>query len=156
MELMEIQLTTPALLFPALSLLLLAYTNRFVVLASLIRNLHERYKVSREPVLVVQIQNLRRRVLLIKNMQAAGILSMLLCVVCMFAVYAGHAAVARWIFGVSLLLLVVSLSLSLLEIWISVGALNIQLRDLESAPASSPTPVPPGQIGVAERLTERA
>ncbi|MEK0445026.1 MAG: hypothetical protein RLZZ399_347 [Verrucomicrobiota bacterium] len=127
---MEIQLTTPALLFPALSLLLLAYTNRFVVLAGLIRNLHERYKVSHEPVLFGQIQNLRRRLTLIKNMQAAGILSMLLCVVCMCVLFLGQPHVGRWIFATSLGLLTVSLSLSLAEIWISVGALNLQLSDL--------------------------
>jgi hypothetical protein len=126
----DINLTTPALLFPALSLLLLAYTNRFVVLAGLIRNLHERYQTSKEPVLVGQIRNLRRRVALIKHMQAAGIMSMLLCVVCMFVLFAGNAVLGKIIFAVSLLLLILSLGLSLLEIWISVVALNLLLSNL--------------------------
>jgi hypothetical protein len=117
---MEISLTTPALLFPAISLLLLAFTNRFVVLANLIRKLHEQYQTVREPMIFGQIQNLRRRVVLIRNMQAAGVLSMLLCVVSMLV-----------IFAVSLVLLIVSLSISLVEIFMSVGALNLVLKDLE-------------------------
>ncbi|MEI6871386.1 MAG: DUF2721 domain-containing protein [Verrucomicrobiota bacterium] len=127
---MEISITTPALLFPALSLLLLAYTNRFVVLSGLIRSLHERYQTSREVALVEQIHNIRRRVVLIRNMQAAGILSLLLCVVAMMTLLAGLDLWGRWIFAVSLVLLTVSLSLSLVEIWVSVEALNMQLGDL--------------------------
>ena len=127
---MEISITTPALLFPALSLLLLAYTNRFVVLSGLIRNLHERYQTSREDVLLEQIRNIRRRVLLIRNMQAAGILSLLLCVVDMMTLLVGWDVWGRWIFAVSLVLLTVSLSISLVEIWVSVEALNMQLGDL--------------------------
>ncbi|RYD77683.1 MAG: DUF2721 domain-containing protein, partial [Verrucomicrobiaceae bacterium] len=103
---MDINLSTPALLFPALSLLLLAYTNRFVVLAGLIRNLHERYKESRQTVLIEQIRNLRRRVALIKNMQAAGILSMLLCVLCMFLLFSGNEVMGEITFAISLLLLI--------------------------------------------------
>jgi hypothetical protein len=128
---MEINLTTPALLFPALSLLLLAYTNRFVVLAGLIRHLHERYKASPESVIIEQIHNLRHRVRLIRNMQAAGILSMLLCVVCMIVLFAGQILIGKLIFAVSLLLLVISLSLSLTEVWVSVRALNMQLGDID-------------------------
>ncbi len=127
---MEISITTPALLFPALSLLLLAYTNRFVVLSGLIRSLHERYQTSREVALVEQIHNIRRRVVLIRNMQAAGIMSLLLCVVAMMTLLAGLDLWGRWIFAVSLVLLTVSLSLSLVEIWVSVEALNMQLGDL--------------------------
>jgi Protein of unknown function (DUF2721). len=46
---MEINLTTPALLFPAISLLLLAYTSRFLALAALMRELHVRYKTQPDP-----------------------------------------------------------------------------------------------------------
>ena len=129
---MEITLTTPALLFPAISLLLLAYTNRFLTLATLIRQLHSQYQKNPSGMLVGQIENLRRRVVLIRNMQALGILSLLLCVVCMFLLFANEYVAGWWIFGVSLFLLIVSLALSLQEIIISVRALNIQLSDLES------------------------
>ena len=128
----EINLSTPALLFPAVSLLLLAYTNRFVTLANLIRNLHEKYKTDRNAVLMGQIQNLRYRLELIKHMQAAGISSMFLCVLCMIVLVLGWGMAAKLIFASSLLLMLVSLGLSLAEIWISVRALNMHISDLES------------------------
>lgn len=134
---MEITLTTPSLLFPAVTLLLLAYTNRFLGLASLVRNLYSRYKVSREEMLYRQIENLRRRLRLIRNMQAAGIASLFLCVLCMFMLFAGKEPAGRFLFGASLVLMMVSLALSLAEILISTRALNLQLSDLEERPAGS-------------------
>jgi hypothetical protein len=128
---MEFTLTTPALLFPAISLLLLAYTNRFLALAALIRELHARYKSNPDDLIIRQIGNLGYRVILIRNMQAAGVASLLLCVVDMFVLFAGQLAVGKVIFGISLILLIISLAISLREIQISVNALNLQLSDLE-------------------------
>lgn len=128
----EINLTTPALLFPAISLLLLAYTNRFLAVASLIRQLHSDYQKHPNQILIGQIQNLRKRVILIRNMQALGISSLFLCVLCMFLFFAGRYTSGEIIFGISLLLLLASLGLSIWEIQISVNALNIQLSDLEA------------------------
>jgi hypothetical protein len=133
---MELNLTTPALLFPAISLLLLAYTNRFLTLATLIRNLHGRFKESPDQRILGQIKNLRLRVKLIRNMQVLGVLSLLLCVVCMFVIFAGNLESAKFIFGLSLILLIVSLAISAWEIQISVKALNIQLSDIEEAPVN--------------------
>jgi hypothetical protein len=130
---MEINLTTPALLFPAISLLLLAYTNRFLTIATLIRNLHGRFKENPDEGIWGQIKNLRLRVKLIRNMQVFGVLSLLLCVVCMFVIFAGNIALAEYIFGVSLILLIVSLAISAWEIQISIQALNIQLSDIEES-----------------------
>lgn len=130
---MEITVTTPALLFPAISLLLLAYTNRFLVIAGRIRDLHSKYRTSNEALLIRQIENLRRRIILIRNMQAIGILSLLLCVVCMFLLFAGYVTLGKYVFGTSLLLLAVSLSLSLLEIQISTVAINLELSDLAAS-----------------------
>ena len=127
---MTLSLTTPALLFPAISLLLLAYTNRFLAIASLIRGLHSRYKEHPDATTKEQIQNLRRRVVLIKNMQFTGILSLLLCVVSMFLLYLGHILSGEIIFGISLLIMMWSLLLTLREIQISITALNIQLEDM--------------------------
>ena len=132
---MEISLTTPALLFPAISLLLLAYTNRFLTIAGLIRRLHSEYQESPSGIILGQIKNLRTRVNLIKNMQSLGILSLFLCVLCMFLLFAGEYVAGKWIFGVSLILLLLSLGLSVREIQISVNALNIQLSDLEAREA---------------------
>ena len=128
---MELNLATPALLFPTISLLMLAYTNRFLALASLIRNLHEKYRQTRDPLIVQQITNLRHRVLLIRNMQSLGIASLLCCVVCMFFIYEGWQRAGEMVFGLALLLLIISLMFSLREIQLSTIALNLQLSDME-------------------------
>jgi hypothetical protein len=125
-------LTTPALLFSAISLLLLAYTNRFLALAQLIRNLHAQYKQNADSVLLGQINNLRIRVHIIRYMQILGITSLLLCVLSMFLIYIGETVWAEVIFGVALLLLIASLALSVWEIQISVKALDIHLSDIEN------------------------
>jgi len=134
---MDINLTTPALLFPAISLLLLAYTNRFLTLANLIRELHARYKKERDELIPGQIANLRYRVYLIKYMQASGVFSLLLCVVCMFVLFAGWILAGQIIFGFSLVFMMISLGISLREIWISVDALNLRLQDLEDIESHS-------------------
>lgn len=128
---MDISLTTPALLFPTVSLLMLAYTNRFLTLASIIRNLHARYKDEDDENLLGQIANLRYRVYLIRNMQIAGVLSLLFCVVSMFALFAGWTAGGQWSFAIALILMIVSMLISLRELMISVGALDLLLTDLE-------------------------
>ncbi|MFA9462575.1 DUF2721 domain-containing protein [Thiohalorhabdus methylotrophus] len=128
---MELTLSTPALLFPAISLLLLAYTNRFIALAALIRELHERYRETGEGNLRSQIKNLGRRLKLVKYMQAAGVASLFLCVFCMFLLFAGQLTSAKYLFGTSLLLMMLSLAMSVREIQISVDALNLQLNDLQ-------------------------
>jgi multidrug efflux pump subunit AcrB len=128
---MDIDVTTPALLFPAISLLLLAYTNRFLTLATLIRDLYSRYKEEPDEIIFRQIGNLRYRVMLIKQMQAFCVASLLFCVVCMFVLFAGWVQAGKLIFGVSLILMMVSLLLSFREVQVSVNALNLQLSDLE-------------------------
>ena len=128
---MEISLTTPALLFPAISLLLLAYTNRFLTLASLIRNLKTRYTTTHSHLVYSQIENLRTRLNLIKNMQAFGICSIFGCVFCMFILFAGYTTLGIYTFGLSLILLMISLALALRETQISVKALTLELNDLE-------------------------
>ncbi len=124
-------LTTPSLLFPTVSLLLLAYTNRFLTLATIIRNLNDRFHESGDRNLLAQIDNLRYRVYLIRNMQIFGVSSLLLCVVSMFALFAGWQDGGLWSFGIALLLMIVSLGISLRELQISVGALDLLLTNLE-------------------------
>ncbi|GAB4335627.1 MAG: DUF2721 domain-containing protein [Flammeovirgaceae bacterium] len=133
---MEITLTTPALLFPTVSLLLLAYTNRFLAIASLIRGLHSKYQENHDQIIFRQIKNLRKRVLLIRNMQAFGIMSLFLCVLCMFLLFWGKIQAGEIVFSISLILMMCSLSLSLWEIQISVKALNLQLIDIEEIESS--------------------
>jgi hypothetical protein len=128
---MDITLTTPALLFPTVSLLMLAYTNRFLALASVIRNLHDRYKAEDDENLLGQIANLKYRTYLIRDMQIAGVLSLLFCVISMFALFAGWIAAGQWSFAIALLLMIVSMVISLRELQISVGALDLLLAELE-------------------------
>lgn len=131
---MQMSINTPALLFPAITLLMLAYTNRFLALSTLIRNLHSKYKQGLEdgPMLKQQINNLKRRMTLIKRMQLTGILSFFFCVLCMFFFYLEYQVTAYAIFGLSLVLLLVSLIFSITEIVISTKALEIELGDMEN------------------------
>ena len=128
---MEINLTTPALLFPTVSLLMLAYTTRFLTIATIIRNLHDRYRENQSENLLGQIANLRYRTYLIRNMQIFGVLSLLACVVSMFALFAGWIQAGQWSFAIALILMIVSMLLSLRELTISVGALDLLLSELE-------------------------
>ena len=129
---MELELSTPALLFSAITLLMLAYTNRFLAIATLIRGLHKNYlKDPDQEIIVEQIHNLRRRLTLIKNMQLFGVFSFLLCVTCMFLLFKGFTAAANFVFISSMLSLLISLGISLVEIQISTKALNLELLDME-------------------------
>jgi len=127
----QITLTTPGLLFSAISLLLLAYTNRFLAIAALIRNLHADYRKNPSNLLASQIKNLRRRLALIKSMQIWGVASLFLCVLCMFLIFADEDILGKWVFGGGLILLLISLGLSIKEIQISVNALNLHLKNME-------------------------
>lgn len=128
---MEIDLTTPALLFSAISLIMLAYTNRFLSYATLVRTLKEQYMENRSSVKAAQIANLRKRLYLTRAMQVTGIGSLLLCVVSMFTLYIRLYNVSVYIFGLALVLLIISLTISVYEIYISVKALEIHLNDMD-------------------------
>ena len=128
---MDFSLGTPALLFPTVSLLMLAYTNRFLTLATITRGLHDRYKNDQNDNLLGQIANLRYRVYLIRNMQIFGVLSLLFCVISMFALFAGWDMGGQWSFAIALILMIVSMLISLRELQISVGALDLLLAELE-------------------------
>ena len=128
---MELNITTPALLFPAISLLLLAYTNRFLALAALIRDLKVQYQRQPDPRIITQIESLRSRVYLLRDMQGFGIVSLLCCVIAMFLLFVGSTTAAQVMFGGSLVLMAVSLIFTIREIKISVDALNVHLKDIE-------------------------
>lgn len=128
---MDFSLTTPALLFSAISLLLLAYTNRYLTLAGLIRDLSERKSTQSKINISAQINNLRKRIYLIQSMQMFGVISFFLCVMTMLLIFIGKERIGEFIFALSLLSLLISLGLSIKEISISVKALNIQLSSCE-------------------------
>jgi hypothetical protein len=129
---MDISINTPALLFPAISLVMLAYTNRFLALSSRVRSLHDKYQNHEQKQNIhAQIRNIRYRLKLIKNMQALGVLSFLCCILCMYFIYMQYIFWAHAIFAFSLLSFAVSLAISLLEIQLSTKALELELSDME-------------------------
>ncbi len=127
----DISINTPALLFPAITLLMLAYTNRFLSLGTLVRKLHTEYQNGgREKNILGQIRNIRSRLNLIRYMQGLGIMSFLCCVSCMYVIFRGWTVLAHWIFAASLIFLLFSIILSLIEINKSTRALELELSDI--------------------------
>ncbi|TXD51075.1 MULTISPECIES: DUF2721 domain-containing protein [unclassified Polaribacter] len=127
----ELTLNTPALLFSAISLIMLAYTNRFLAYAAVIRSLHDKYLEKHDDSLLRQIKNLKIRLNLTRWMQIFGITSLLFCVLTMFLIYIDFQLIAIWVFGIALILLIISLALLIKEIQISVQALQYHIADIE-------------------------
>ena len=135
---MEITFNTPALLFPAISLLLLAYTNRYLALANLIRKLHDEYmRGEKNHLLLSQIRILRQRINLVRYMQGLGVFSFLCCVVTMYGVYQQWSVLTEYFFAISLLSLLASLIISLIEISKSTKALELELSNREELEKSN-------------------
>jgi len=128
----DLTLTTPAVLFSAISLIMLAYTNRFLAYAAVVRNLHDRYLKEKDKQLIKQIENIKKRLYLTRSMQIFGISSLLLCVLTMFLIYIKQQTIAVWVFGTALVLLIISLALLIKEIQISVKALEHHISDIEN------------------------
>jgi len=126
---MDITISTPALLFSAISLLLLAFTSRFTYLGGLVRELHSEFATHGGRSLKAQIDNLRKRLHLIRATQALGVLSFALCIVSMFLILMGLNLGAKWVFATSLTFMLSALVCSLIEIIISTKALEIQLSE---------------------------
>ncbi len=129
---MEMTITTPSLLFPAISLLMLAYTNRFVVLTNVIRQLSNLDKAPATTLVVRQMENLRVRVQVIRQMQAFGVLSFVFCTMSMFALLLEWLLVGQFLFAISLVLLVASLLFSFYEVHISTKAIDIELEKFDA------------------------
>ncbi len=135
---MEITFNTPALLFPAISLLLLAYTNRYLALASLIRKLHDEYmRGEKNHLLLKQIKILRIRINLVRQMQTLSVFSFLCCVITMYGVYMQWMNLVTFVFAISLISLLASLIISLIEITQSTKALELEISDMEELEESN-------------------
>ena len=128
---LDLSLTTPALLFPTISLLLLAYTNRYIAISNRIRLLHTSYKTDKSSGILQQIKILKKRILLIRNMQQFGIGGMFAAAFTMFLIYYGFGEWAHIVFGMSLVSILISISLCSVEIYLSNKALMIQISDIE-------------------------
>ena len=126
---MDLTIQTPALLFPAVSLLLIAYTNKFLAIANLIRKLVTDYEKKKNRDLLQQIHSLRRRLWLIRWMQVFAVTSILVCVITMFFIYQGWQVGGKVLFAVSLVLMMASLVITIVETILSAGALKLLLRD---------------------------
>ncbi|RVU26485.1 DUF2721 domain-containing protein [Sandaracinomonas limnophila] len=127
----ELAISTPALLFSIISLLMIAFTNRFMSMASLIRDLHERFLKQPDKTILIQIKNLRKRISMIRNMQIIAITSLLVSILCMFFIFWGMDIIAKWLFVMGLIGLSISLIISAYEIMISTEALDAEISDME-------------------------
>jgi hypothetical protein len=127
----EFSITTPAVLFPAISLLILAYMNRFVAITNLIRKLKEQYIEKEESHVLAQIQNLRRRMIIIRNMQWFAVFSLFLCVLSIYFVFENRPMTAKQLFVSGTITLMISLFLSLREIHLSIVAVKLELSDMD-------------------------
>lgn len=127
---MTLHIETPALLFSATSLILLAYTNRFLTIATIIRGLKINYQTKESENILLEIKNLNLRLTLIKNMQLFGVLSLFLSVFAMLLLFLEQQVPGIYLFCASMLSLLVSLGISFWEISISVDALKLHLSDL--------------------------
>lgn len=127
---MTLSLETPALLFSATSLILLAYTNRFLTIAQIVRNLKKNYEDNHNKSILLEIKNLNLRLTLIRYMQLFGVMCLFLSVFAMLLLYVNQETIGIYVFGASLLSLLISLGISFWEISISVNALRVHLKDL--------------------------
>jgi Protein of unknown function (DUF2721) len=127
---MTLSLETPALLFSATSLILLAYTNRFLTIAQIVRSLKKNYEDNHNKSILLEIKNLNLRLTLIRYMQLFGVMCLFLSVFAMLLLYVSQETIGIYIFGASLLCLLISLGISFWEISISVNALRVHLKDL--------------------------
>jgi hypothetical protein len=129
---MELSVNIPALLFPAISLIMLAYTNRFLALSNRVRMLHEKYQlIEQRHIIFGQIKNLKYRIKLIQNMQTYGVATLLSSILCMFFIFIEYQAIAKFIFAVSLITFSISIFLSFIEIRLSTKAIELELSDME-------------------------
>jgi hypothetical protein len=127
---MILHIETPALLFSATSLILLAYTNRFLTIATIVRSLKKKYDEAENKSILLEIKNLNLRITLIRYMQMFGVLSLFLSVFAMLLLFLEQQILGIYLFGLSLLSLLISLAVSFWEISISVNALRLHLSDL--------------------------
>lgn len=127
----ELTLTTPSIMFSAISLILLAYTNRFLAYAQLVRNLKTEFDKTHTQITELQLANITKRLYLTRSMQVFGVMSLLFCVICTLFIYINMQTIAAITFGISLMLLITSLAISIKEILISVKALEYHLDDMK-------------------------
>ncbi|MBA95571.1 MAG: II family cellulose-binding protein [Rickettsiales bacterium] len=134
---MILSIETPAILFPAITLLMLAYTNRFLALSQLIRTLHHDYQNLNANHIVKQINHLRFRLFLIRLMQSLGAIALILCIISIFSLLMSYQSLGTTLFIGSLIIFLGSIISSLIEILLSTRALNVLLVGFEDSQQNS-------------------
>ena len=127
----ELTITTPAVLFPAISLLILAYMNKFLAISTLIRKLKDKFMIDEDTNVLAQLRNLRRRIIIIRNMQWLAVFALFLCVLSMYFIFEKQHLTAKYLFVSGMMSLMASLFLSLREIHLSIVAIGLELNDME-------------------------
>lgn len=127
---LSLTLTAVGLLFPTISVVLLAQTNRFMSLASVARDLVARYRIDPDPTVRDQVLSLQQRIWLVRWTQGAGVLALLINSSSAFSLFLGGLATARCLFVMAMCCMVVGLLISLREIQLSVRAIDIELDTL--------------------------
>ena len=125
---MTLNITDPAFIFPGISLLFLAFTNRYLALANIVRQLNKIIDQGEDENREKQISNLETRIKLIKYMQAVGVLAFIFCVLSMISLFIENQIFGRLFFACSLFSLLISLLISLIEILQSGQTLKIELQ----------------------------
>ncbi len=127
----EFTITTPAVLFPAISLLILAYMNKFLAITTLIRKLKDKYIQDEDENILPQLRNLRRRMIIIRNMQWLAVFALFLCILSIYFVFENQQVTAKNLFVAGMISLLSSLFLSLREIHLSIVSIGLELKDVE-------------------------
>lgn len=127
----EFTITTPAVLFPAMSLLILAYMNKFLAITTLIRKLKDKFMEKEDENILAQLMNLRRRMIIIRNMQWLAVFALFLCVMSMYFIFENQYVTAKILFSAGMVFVMCSLFLSLREIHLSVVSISLELKDVE-------------------------
>lgn len=148
---MDITITTPALLFPAISVLFLAYSNRFLAIASRIREQHNLFNKTQSPVAKKQIDSLRWRIRIIVTMQVFAVIGIISCILAMGLIFYGSQQRGNIAFGFSMTFMILSLLASTVELLISTRALNIELEDMQN----NPSPLGPARHSLMPRIKKR-
>ena len=127
----------PAVLFPAIPLMMVNFGNRYSSLSKLIRTLHDELidkELSKTDATaaryLVQIEIFKKRLSLNRMMQTIALFSFLINLISIFvAIFFVTYFIPVFLFGV--LLFAISISIYLIELRLAVRALDKHLEDLE-------------------------
>ena len=126
----------PALLFPAIPLMMISFGNRYTSLASLIRKIHDLIVLNKHSKKTAghyldQITILTKRLKLVRAIQTLSGLSFLSNLFSIFASYLEEYQLALNSFGLGVLIFAIAILMFIYEIQLSTRALSKHLEDLK-------------------------